>query len=260
MEDFNMHLTGDIHAIASAHNLVAAAIDTRVFHEATQSDEALFNRLCPPNKPLPAIMIRRLRKLGIAASEPKDMTDEEKRGFSRIGKVVVALSKENIPVTIDDLGVTGACTALMKDSIKPTMMQTLEIALQIVGPDGYVCTEAGFGSDIGAEKFFDIKCRYSGLTPSCAVLVCTVRALKMHGGGPPVTHLPVREGRHLFTKLLLLVRGNNTEYGLEWEKICDKLISSLTCRNGSPLALLSFFMLGMRCNMFISGFTSYLHF
>lgn len=129
----------------------------------------------------------------------------------RLGRMVVAADKSGNPVTAEDLGVGGAMTVLMKDAIKPTLMQTLEgtpvfvhagpfaniahgnnsiladqIALKLVGEDGYVVTEAGFGADIGMEKFFNIKCRYSGLIPNAAVIVATVRALKMHGGGPPV--------------------------------------------------------------------------
>merc|ERR1711988_487927 len=129
----------------------------------------------------------------------------------RLGKMVVASSKAGDPVTAEDLGVAGALTVLMKDAIRPNLMQTLEgtpvfvhagpfaniahgnssiladkISLKLVGKDGFVVTEAGFGADIGMEKFFDIKCRSSGLTPNAVVLVATVRALKMHGGGPPV--------------------------------------------------------------------------
>jgi formyltetrahydrofolate synthetase len=129
----------------------------------------------------------------------------------RLGKMVVAMSRSGDPVTADDLGVGGALTVLMKDAIAPNLMQTLEgtpafvhagpfaniahgnssivadqIALKLAGPDGYVVTEAGFGADIGMEKFFDIKCRYSGLVPDAVVLVATIRALKMHGGGPKV--------------------------------------------------------------------------
>jgi formyltetrahydrofolate synthetase len=125
--------------------------------------------------------------------------------------MVVAMSRSGDPVTADDLGVGGALTVLMKDAIAPNLMQTLEgtpafvhagpfaniahgnssivadqIALKLAGPDGYVVTEAGFGADIGMEKFFDIKCRYSGLVPDAVVLVATIRALKMHGGGPKV--------------------------------------------------------------------------
>lgn len=130
----------------------------------------------------------------------------------RLGKMVIGNSKAGDPVTADDLGLGGALTVLMKDAINPTLMQTLEgtpvlvhagpfaniahgnssivadkIALKLVGPGGYVVTEAGFGSDIGTEKFMNIKCRYSGLKPQCAIIVATIRALKMHGGGPQVT-------------------------------------------------------------------------
>ncbi|XP_054050394.1 monofunctional C1-tetrahydrofolate synthase, mitochondrial isoform X2 [Rissa tridactyla] len=130
----------------------------------------------------------------------------------RLGRMVVANDKKGEPVTAEDLGVTGALAVLMKDAIKPTLMQTLEgtpvfvhagpfaniahgnssvladkIALKLVGEKGFVVTEAGFGADIGMEKFFNIKCRASGLVPSVVVLVATVRALKMHGGGPNVT-------------------------------------------------------------------------
>lgn len=130
----------------------------------------------------------------------------------RLGRMVVASSKAGVPVTADDLGVGGALAVLMKDAIRPNLMQTLEgtpvfvhagpfaniahgnssiiadkIGLKLVGEDGFVVTEAGFGADIGMEKFFDIKCRYSGLIPNGVVLVATVRAIKMHGGGPNVT-------------------------------------------------------------------------
>ena len=129
----------------------------------------------------------------------------------RLGAMVIGMSRSGVPVTADDLGVAGALMVLMKDTLAPTMMQTVErtpvlvhagpfaniahgnssivadqIALKLVGEDGYCVTEAGFGADIGMEKFFDIKCRYSGLVPQAAVIVATVRALKMHGGGPDV--------------------------------------------------------------------------
>jgi formyltetrahydrofolate synthetase len=125
--------------------------------------------------------------------------------------MVLAFSKDGAPLTADDFGVAGAAAVLMKDTVMPTLMQSLEgtpvlvhagpfaniahgnssviadqIALRLVGKDGFVVTEAGFGADIGGEKFFDIKCRTSGLKPHCAVLVASVRALKMHGGGPAV--------------------------------------------------------------------------
>ncbi|CAI0409865.1 unnamed protein product [Linum tenue] len=280
MDEFNLHMTGDIHAITAANNLLAAAIDTRIFHESSQSDKALFNRLCPPNKEgkrkFSDIMFRRLKKLGITKTTPEDLTPEEAKRFARLdidpesitwrrvmdvndrflrkisigqgpdekgmvretgfdisvaseimavlalttslsdmrerlGKMVVGNSRAGEPVTADDLGVGGALTVLMKDAINPTLMQTLEgtpvlvhagpfaniahgnssvvadkIALKLVGPGGFVVTEAGFGADIGTEKFMNIKCRYSGLTPQCAIIVATIRALKMHGGGPDV--------------------------------------------------------------------------
>ena len=126
----------------------------------------------------------------------------------RLGRMVIGQSKAGSPVTADDLGAGGALTVLMKDTIQPTLMQTLEetpvfvhagpfaniahgnssivadqLALKLVGADGFCVTEAGFGADIGMEKFMNIKCRSSGLVPNCVVLVATVRALKMHGGG-----------------------------------------------------------------------------
>jgi len=280
MEEFNLHLTGDIHAITAANNLVAAQIDARIFHESCQSDEALFRRLCPTDKnggrKFAGPMQRRLKRLGIDKNDPNDLTPEEIKRFvrldidpatitwnrvidtndrylrkisvghsptekgvtretqfditvaseimavlalttsledmrTRLQNMVIGSSKQGQPVTTDDLGVSGALLVLMRDAIHPTLMQTLEntpvlvhagpfaniahgnssivadqIALKLVGEDGYVITEAGFGADIGCEKFMDIKCRYSGLRPHCAVLVATVRALKMHGGGPKV--------------------------------------------------------------------------
>jgi methylenetetrahydrofolate dehydrogenase (NADP+)/methenyltetrahydrofolate cyclohydrolase/formyltetrahydrofolate synthetase len=280
MEDFNLHLTGDIHAITAANNLLAAAIDARIFHESEQDDEKLFNALCPPDKQgqrkFSPSMLRRLKKLGIAKTDPNELTPDERRRFARLdidpesitwrrvvdtndrflreieiglgpeekgktrrtgfditvaseimailaltsdladmrerlGRMVIGTNRQGEAVTAEDLGVAGALTVLMKDAIKPNLMQTLEgtpvfvhagpfaniahgnssiladrIALKLVGPEGFVITESGFGADIGMEKFFDIKCRYSGLIPHVVVLVATVRALKMHGGGPKV--------------------------------------------------------------------------
>eukprot|EP01089_Gocevia_fonbrunei_P016086 TRINITY_DN4903_c0_g2_i1.p1 TRINITY_DN4903_c0_g2~~TRINITY_DN4903_c0_g2_i1.p1 ORF type:complete len:494 (-),score=138.20 TRINITY_DN4903_c0_g2_i1:69-1550(-) len=150
----------------------------------------------------------------------------------RFQNMVVASSKSGQPVTADDLGVAGAITVLMKDAIMPNLMQTLEgtpvfvhagpfaniahgnssivadrIALKLVGKDGFVVTEAGFGADIGAEKFFDIKCRYSGLVPDVAVLVTTIRALKMHGGGPSVTPGTPLDKKYLEENLELVEAG-----------------------------------------------------
>jgi methylenetetrahydrofolate dehydrogenase (NADP+)/methenyltetrahydrofolate cyclohydrolase/formyltetrahydrofolate synthetase len=278
MEDFNLHLTGDIHAITAAHNLCAAALDARIFHEAqTPDDNKLFDALCPPdkkgNRKFSPSMLRRLKKLGITKIDPNELTPEERSRFARLdidysgvtwrrvvdvndrflreiqaglgkeeagyehksgyditvaseimailalttdltdmrerlGRMVVAVNRKGEAVTAEDLGVSGALTVLMKDAIKPNLMQTLEGTPAIVhaGPFAniahgqssiiadkialkladYVITESGFGADIGMEKFMDIKCRYSGLTPNVVVLVATVRALKMHGGGPKV--------------------------------------------------------------------------
>jgi methylenetetrahydrofolate dehydrogenase (NADP+)/methenyltetrahydrofolate cyclohydrolase/formyltetrahydrofolate synthetase len=278
MEDFNLHLTGDIHAITAAHNLCAAALDARIFHEAnTPDDNKLFDALCPPdkkgNRKFSPSMLRRLKKLGIEKTDPNELTPEERRCFARLdidysgvswrrvidvndrflreiqaglgkeeagfehrsgyditvaseimailalttdladmrdrlGRMVVAVNRQGAAVTAEDLGVAGALTVLMKDAIKPNLMQTLEGTPAIVhaGPFAniahgqssiiadkialkmadYVITESGFGADIGMEKFMDIKCRYSGLIPQVVVLVATVRALKMHGGGPKV--------------------------------------------------------------------------
>lgn len=246
MEDFNLHLTGDIHAITVAHNLVAAAIDTRMYHESRQSDAALARRGIERRLDIDPetltwnrvvdVCDRTLRDIRVGFNDNK-MKDgspspifERETGYDisvaselmailalttglrdlreRVGKVVFALDKQGQPVTLEDLGVAGAVTVLLKDAVMPNLMQTLEgqpafvhagpfaniahgnssiiadqIALKL---SDYVVTESGFGADIGMEKFFDIKCRYSGLIPNAVVLVATVRALKMHGGGPTV--------------------------------------------------------------------------
>eukprot|EP00064_Thunnus_orientalis_P007149 superscaffoldBa00000779_g7168 len=300
MEEFNLHLTGDIHAITAANNLVAAAIDARMFHEYTQTDKALYNRLVPLSggqRKFSPVQINRLKKLGIEKTDPSTLTEEEitrfarldiepssvtwqrvldtndrflrkitigqsptEKGYTReaqfditvaseimavlaltssledmrqrLAKMVVATSRSGQPITTEDLGVCGALTVLMKDAIKPNLMQTLEgnpvfvhagpfaniahgnssiladkIALKLVGPEGFVVTEAGFGADIGMEKFFNIKCRYSGLRPHVVVLVATVRALKMHGGGPTVTAGMPLPKEYIEENLELLEKG-----------------------------------------------------
>jgi formyltetrahydrofolate synthetase len=298
MEDFNLHLTGDIHAITAANNLLAAAIDTRMFHESSQSDSALFNRLCPKDKKgkrhFARGMMGRLAKLGITETDPDKLSEEQKAKFARldidpqtvtwrravdvndrmlrgitigqgaqekgfelqtnyyisvaselmailalatsledmrnrIAKMVIGQSRAGEPVTADDLGVAGALTVLMKDTIKPNLMQTLEgtpvlvhagpfaniahgnssimadkIALKLAD---FVITESGFGADMGMEKFFDIKCRYSGNVPDVVVLVVTVRALKMHGGGPKVTAGAPLAPEYIDENLELLEKG-----------------------------------------------------
>jgi len=245
MEDFNLHMTGDIHAISVSHNLVAAALDTRLFHESRQSDEALAKRglkrldIDPETitwRRVVDICDRTLREIQVGLNDDKlkdgspSPVFPRKTGFditvaseimailalasslkdmrARFGKMVVGLNKKGEPVTAEQLGVAGAVAVLMKEALMPTLMQTLEgqpsfvhagpfaniahgnssiIADKIAVKLGdYVVTESGFGADIGMEKFFDIKCRYSGLIPNAVVLVATVRALKMHGGGPAV--------------------------------------------------------------------------
>lgn len=289
MDEFNLHLTGDIHAITAANNLLAAAIETRMFHENTQKDGPLYKRLVPAKngqRQFAPVMFRRLKKLGIDKTNPDDLTAEEITKFARLdidpetitwrrvldvndrhlrgitvgmaptekghtretgfdisvasecmavlalstslqdmrerlGRMVVASSRGGDPVTCDDIGAGGALTALMKDAIKPNMMQSLEgtpvfvhagpfanisignssvladkMALKLAGtePDedheaktGFVVTEAGFDFTMGGERFFNIKCRTSGLVPDVVVVVATVRALKVHGGGPAIS-------------------------------------------------------------------------
>lgn len=296
MDEFNLHLTGDIHAVTAANNLLAAAIETRIFHEATQKDGPLYRRLVPAKKgkrEFQAVMFRRLKKLGIEKTNPDDLTEEEihrfarldidpdtitwrrvldvndrhlrgitvgeapsEKGFTRrtafdisvasecmailalsndladmrerLGRMVVGTSRSGEPVTCDDIGAGGALTALMKDAIKPNLMQSLEgtpvfvhagpfanisignssvladkLALKLTGtePDedyeskaGFVVTEAGFDFTMGGERFFNIKCRSSGLVPDVVVIVATIRALKVHGGGPEIqTGAPLPE-------------------------------------------------------------------
>ncbi|RPJ37547.1 MAG: formate--tetrahydrofolate ligase, partial [Chloroflexi bacterium] len=301
MEDFNLHLTGDNHAITAANNLLAAAIDARIFHETDLDGEKMFNALCPLDKKgqrkFSPSMIKRLKKLGIDKTDPNELTPEERVRFAyldidpasitwrrvldtndrylreieaglgpeekgrsrrtgfditvaseimailalttslsdmrdRLGAMVIGTNHHGEPITAEDLGVAGALTVLMKDAIKPNLMQTLEgtpalvhagpfaniahgqssiiadrIALKLVGEDGYVLTESGFGADIGMEKFFDIKCRYSGLVPHVVVLVATVRALKMHGGGPKVVAGKPLASEYTDENLDLLCKG-----------------------------------------------------
>ena len=298
MEDFNLHLTGDIHAVTSANNLLAAALDTRLFYEDTHADDRqMMVAMCkkgPNGKPIfGGFHLRRMARLGIVAATPDDLSDgqirevfrldidpttitwnrvldvndrmlrgiqigmgaEEGRprstGFDiavasevmavlalstsladlreRLRRMVVGMDRSGRPVTADDLGVAGAMAVLMKDAVMPNLMQTIEgtpvfvhagpfaniahgnssiiadqIALKLAD---YVVTEAGFGSDIGFEKFANVKCRASGLSPNCAVVVATVRALKMHGGGPKVVAGKPLEDAYTKENLPLLEAG-----------------------------------------------------
>lgn len=238
MEDFNLHLTGDIHAVGAAHNLLAAAIDARMLHERDYSDSAwakrgleklnidpyslTWNRVVDVNdRALRNVIIGLGAKSdGVPRQTGYDITVASEvmailalaTGLAdlreRMGRIVIGTDYSKHAVTAEDLGVAGAMTVLMKDALMPTLMQTLEHSPAFVhaGPfaniahgnssiladrialklSDYVVTESGFGADCGMEKFFDIKCRYSGLIPNCVVMVATVRALKTHGGGPKV--------------------------------------------------------------------------
>ena len=221
MEDINLHFTGDLHAITSAHNLLAATLDNHIFQGNALGLDArrvIWKRVLDMND-------RALRNVVLGLGGPVNGIPRES-GFeitvaseimailclswdlkdlkARIGRIVVGERPDGSFVTAADLGVAGALTVLLKDAIKPNLVQTLEGTPAFVhgGPFAniahgcnsllatrlalklgeIVVTEAGFASDLGAEKFFDIKCRVGGLTPSAAVIVATVRALKMHGG------------------------------------------------------------------------------
>ena len=221
MEDINLHFTGDMHAITSANNLLSAAIDNHI-HQGNDlridSRRILFKRVMDMNdRALRDIVVGMggkangfVREDGFmitVASEimailclAKDLADLKER----MGNILVAYNLDGEAVYAKDLNVHGAMTLLMKDAIKPNLVQTLENTPAIIhgGPfaniahgcnsiiatktalklGDIVVTEAGFGADLGAEKFFDIKCRYGELEPNCVVLVATIRALKHHGG------------------------------------------------------------------------------
>lgn len=339
MDEFNLHVTGDIHAISMANNLLAAAIDTRMFHESTQKDGPLYRRLVPAKKGIRKFsktMLKRLEKLDIDKTNPDDLTSEEINKFARLdidpdtitwrrvvdcndrmlrgitlgeaptekghtrhtafdisvasecmailalsnslqdmrerlGRIVVAASKSGEPITCEDIGCAGAMTALLKDAIKPNIMQTLEgtpvfvhagpfanisigansvladkMALKLAGVDpdtpselqkqrsGYVVTEAGFDFTMGGERFINIKCRSSGLKPDAVVIVATVRALKVHGGGPEVKAGAPLPAEYVQENVGLLLKGcanlckhieNAKQYGLPVVVAINKMIS-----------------------------------
>jgi formate--tetrahydrofolate ligase len=221
MEDFNLHLTGDVHAIGAAHNLAGAFLDNSLHHKNPL-------RIDPHGVLWPRVLDisdRALRHVVIGLGGKQDGVPRETEFVitvasevmavlalatdlfdlrARLGRMVLATRVDGTAVTADDLHVAGPMTVLLRDAIKPNLLQTLEGGPAFVhcGPFGniahgnnsiiadrlalvtneIVCTEAGFGADMGAEKFFDIKCRASGIAPDAAVVVATVRALKMHGG------------------------------------------------------------------------------
>jgi formate--tetrahydrofolate ligase len=221
MEDFNLHLTGDVHAIGAAHNLAAAFIDNHIHHGnalGIDANSILWPRVLDiSDRALRDVVVglggrdngypRQDRFVITVASEvmailalASDLRDLR----ARLGRIVLATKRDGTPVTAEDLKVAGSMAVLLKDALKPNLLQTLEGGPAWVhcGPFANIAhgnnsiladraalatsdilvTEAGFGADMGAEKFFDIKCRASGLTCDAAVIVATVRALKMHGG------------------------------------------------------------------------------
>ena len=236
MEEINIHFTGDLHAVAAAHNLGAAFLDNHLFRGnalGIDPQTVRWPRVIDVND-------RALRRVMIGLGDPKDVREAEWHITAasevmailaladdiadlraRLGRAIVAETFQGHPVTLDDLKVAGAMAVLLRESMKPNLVQTIEggpafvhagpfaniahgnssvaadrIALKLVDA---VVTEAGFGSDMGFQKFVDIKCRLSGLRPAAAVIVATIRALKMHGGvghviaGKPLDPVLLRE-------------------------------------------------------------------
>jgi formate--tetrahydrofolate ligase len=221
MEDINLHFTGDFHAIAAAHNLLSAMLDAHLHHgnaSGLDTRRITWPRTIDMNdRALRSIIVglggtnagptREERFVIIPGSEVMAilaLATSREDLEQRLARIIVGLTQAKAPVRASDLKAAGAMTLLLKDALKPNLVQTLEggPALVHAGPFGniahgcnsvmatqlalrlsdYVLTEAGFGADLGAEKFFDIKCRMAGLTPEAAIVVATVRALKMHGG------------------------------------------------------------------------------
>jgi formate--tetrahydrofolate ligase len=231
MEEMNLHLTGDAHAVQSAHNLLSAFVDNHLFHgNELELDPAQVT--WPRAVSVNDRALRRIRVFGKNGEERETrfvLTEASEvmailalaTGLAdlraRLGRIVVGAAGDGRPVTADDLHCAGAMAALLKHALSPNLLQTVEgtPALVHAGPFGniahgnssvladmlalrcadYVVTETGFASELGAEKFFNIKCRVSGLTPDAAVIVVTLRALKFYGGGGEVkSGLPVPAG------------------------------------------------------------------
>jgi formate--tetrahydrofolate ligase len=237
MERLNLHLTGDMHAVTAAHNLLAAMIDNHVHHS---DDFFHVDRHSVTWRRVLDVSDRVLRNIIVGLGMREDGVIRQ-TGFDitaasevmavlalstslqdmrrRIGRIVIGNTTSGDPITAERLGAAGAMTVIMRDAIKPNLLQTLENTPVLVhaGPFGnvahgnssivadligircgdYLVTEAGFGADMGAERFFNIKCRTSGLVPDAAVVVTTVRALKVHSG-----HHQVRAGKPLPDELL----------------------------------------------------------
>lgn len=211
MEDINLHFTGDFHAITSANNLISAAIDNHIyFGNKLDIQEVLFNRCLDVND-------RSLRKVNLEVREDSFSITSASEVMAlfclatsledlrkRLENIVIGINSKGKYVYLKELNIVGALVALLKDAVDPNLVQTLENTPTIIhggpfaniahgcnsliatkralGLADYVVTEAGFGADLGAEKFFDIKCRIGNLEPNCVVLVATIKALKYHGG------------------------------------------------------------------------------
>uniref|UniRef100_A0A8C8D6Y9 C-1-tetrahydrofolate synthase, cytoplasmic n=1 Tax=Oncorhynchus tshawytscha TaxID=74940 RepID=A0A8C8D6Y9_ONCTS len=270
MEEVSLHLTSDIQAVMAANSLVVDTINARVLCESTQSDKVIQNiildqyylvslfqnlfqlfftlftrKVCgirpigifarfylinsfqTPSKQLSGYVASEMMAVLALSTSLGDMT-------RRLARMVVAYSRKGKPVTTEDLGISGVLATLMRDAVKPSLMQTMEgtpvfvhtcplsdiaqgnssiladqIALKLVGPEGFVVTEAEGGAELGMEKFFDIKCRSSGLHPDVVVMVASVPALKMHGGGPAVTAGSAMPKEYSAENLTLLENGCN---------------------------------------------------
>ena len=223
MENINLHFTGDFHAITSAHNMITALLDNYIYQNRKNGiglSQVIWKRVLDVNDRSLRHVVTGLgtRVDGVPAQSGFDITpaseimailclardiDDLRR---RVGKILLGYTYEGDPFTVDDLGVTGAITVLLKDALNPNLVQTIEnnpafvhggpfaniahgcnsiIATKMALTYGdYVVTEAGFGADLGAEKFFDIKCRKAGLQPKLTVIVATAQSLKLHGGVP----------------------------------------------------------------------------
>jgi len=222
MENINLHFTGDFHAITTAHNTISALLDNYIYRVQGTQDElkqVLWKRVLDVNdRSLRYIVTGLGQGNGVPQESGFDITaaselmailclaENEKDLRRRIENILLGYKRSGEPFTVKDLGVAGAITVLMKDALNPNLVQTTENTAAFVhgGPFAniahgcnsllatkmamsygeYVVTEAGFGADLGAEKFFNIKCRKSGLQPKATVIVVTAQGLKMHGGTP----------------------------------------------------------------------------
>ena len=255
MEDINLHFTGDFHAIGAANNLLAAMLDNHIYQGNSLNIDPrriVWHRCVDMNDRQLRFVTDGLggRVNGVPREDSYDITVASEIMAvlclassladlkARLARIVVAYTYDEKPVTAGDLKAAGAMTALLKDALKPNLVQTLEGTPALVhgGPFAniahgcnsvtatklamkladYAVTEAGFGADLGAEKFLDIKCRFAGLSPSAVVVVATVRALKMHGGlaKTELANENIEALRRGIPNLLRHVRNMNEVYGL----------------------------------------------